>query len=126
MALVGSVITRNMLANHIYAGVPAQDITEKMGSQFEERTPERKKEALENILSEFISKNPQYQGSLRACLSYPINPESGVTYFNVSDRTYSQNYSEPEVAFLKSWVPLVKFIPRGAPIWLSPTHPKAR
>lgn len=120
MALVGSVITRNMLPNHIYAGVPAQDVTEKMGNQFEIRSPEKKKETLENILGEFLSKNPNYQGSLRACLEYPTKLDSGVTYFNVSDRTYTQNYSESEVSFLKSKVPLVKFTPRDAPQWLTP------
>jgi len=120
MALVGSVITKNMLPNHIYAGVPAQDVTDKMGKQFEERTPEQKKEVLEKILGEFLTKNPQYHGSLEACLSYPSKSESGVTYFNVSDRTYSQNFSEAEVAFLKAKVPLVKFTPKGAPAWLLP------
>lgn len=66
MALVGSVITRNMLPNHIYAGVPAQDITEKMGNQFEPRSAEKKKEVLEKMLDEFMNKNPQYHGSLQA------------------------------------------------------------
>ena len=37
MAMAGSVITHDMLPNHIYAGVPARDVTEKMGEQFEPR-----------------------------------------------------------------------------------------
>ena len=31
MAMVGSVITRDMLPNHIYAGVPAVDMSENSG-----------------------------------------------------------------------------------------------
>lgn len=31
MAMVGSVVTKDMLPNHIYAGVPAKDMTDKMG-----------------------------------------------------------------------------------------------
>jgi acetyltransferase-like isoleucine patch superfamily enzyme len=121
MALVGSVITKNMLPNHIYAGVPAQDVTEKMGNQFEERSSGKKEEVLQKILNEFFEKYPQHKGSLRACLEYPAKLESGVSYFNVSNRTYSQNYSEAEVAFLKAKVPLVKFTPKDSPAWLIPS-----
>jgi acetyltransferase-like isoleucine patch superfamily enzyme len=118
MALVGSVITRSMLPNHIYAGVPAQDVTQKMGNQFEERTAERKREVLDQMLEEFFVEHPQHRGALQTCLVYPTSADSSVTYFNLSDRTYSQTLSEAEVAFLKAKVPLVKFVPRNSGPWL--------
>lgn len=118
MALVGSVITRSMLPNHIYAGVPAQDVTQKMGNQFEERTAEKKREVLDQMLEGFFLEHPQHRGALKTCLEYPTGADSGVTYFNLSDRTYSQTFSEAEVAFLKAKVPLVKFVPRDSGPWL--------
>ncbi|MBE7454043.1 MAG: hypothetical protein HS111_35925 [Kofleriaceae bacterium] len=36
MAMVGSVITRDMAANRVYAGAPAVDVTAKVGPQFAE------------------------------------------------------------------------------------------
>lgn len=112
MALVGSVITRDMLPNHVYAGVPAKDITDKMGPQFEVRSPEEKKIQLEKMLEEFFVEKPQYRGKLKACVSFPSESSADTTYFNVTDRTYTKLLTEAEVSFLKSKVPLVKFAPK--------------
>lgn len=112
MALVGSVVTKDMLPNRVYAGVPAKDVTDKMGSQFEDRTAEQKKMALEGMLEEFFLESPQYRGQLRACVSFPTQVSPDVTYFNVTDRTYNKLLTEAEVSFLKAKVPLVKFVPR--------------
>lgn len=112
MALVGSVITKDMLPNRVYAGVPAKDVTDKMGPQFEERTPEKKQIKLQELLDEFFRVHPDFSGKLRACVEYPLQADPDVTYFNVTDRTYTKIFSEAEVSFLKSKVPLVKFVPR--------------
>lgn len=50
MALVGSVITKNMLPNHIYAGVPAQDVTEKWETNLRSEVLERKKKCSKKFL----------------------------------------------------------------------------
>jgi hypothetical protein len=70
------------------------------------------------MLEEFFVEHPQHRGALQTCLVYPTSADSSVTYFNLSDRTYSQTLSEAEVAFLKAKVPLVKFVPRNSGPWL--------
>lgn len=114
MAMVGSVVTKDMKPNHIYAGVPAKDVSPKLGHQFEERSPEEKARVLQNIIDEFLHHHPQYQNQLSIIQSEGEEQE-GVTCFNVANRTYTRHYSEGEVAFLKSHVPLVKFVPQGVP-----------
>jgi acetyltransferase-like isoleucine patch superfamily enzyme len=119
MALVGSLITKDMLPNHIYAGVPAKDVTSKMGHQFESLTVEQKAVKLERIVAEFVGRNPQFADQLVVILS-PDQRRDGVTCFDMSRRTYTQTYSPAEVAFLKEYTPLIKFTPEGAPPFVVP------
>lgn len=115
MALAGSVITKDMAANHIYAGVPAADMTDRMGTQFVERTPEEKAAHLRQIIEDF---DPDAPLCLQVVTSYPLLSKPGVTYFNVTDRTYTRTLSPIEVAFLKKHTPLVKFTPHDEPTFL--------
>ncbi|NBV49812.1 hypothetical protein EBR78_01185 [bacterium] len=119
MAMVGSVVTRDMEPNHIYAGVPAKDISDKMGFQFEMRSNEEKLQKLMEVINSFLQKKPEYKGQLQACIDYPLMPKKGVSYFSVLERTYTQNYTEAEVSFLKAHTPLIKFCPRDKERWLS-------
>ena len=43
MAMIGSVVTKDMRENHVYAGVPAKDMTERLGTQFEEVSLDEKR-----------------------------------------------------------------------------------
>ena len=119
MALVGSVVTRNMLPNHVYAGVPAADVTEKVGTQFEEITTAEKARRLEAMIASFVADQPRYSGQLVVVQSPDERPE-GVCCFDVSQRVYTKRYLEAEVAFLKRYVPLVKFAPEGEPPFVVP------
>ncbi len=119
MAMVGSVVTKDMLPNHIYAGVPAVDITGKIGTQFEERSVAEKAERLQKLIEEFEAQNPAYRKQLMVVQS-PGQIRPGVSCFDVSRRVYTRTYSEAEVAFLKANVPLVKFTPDGAPPFVVP------
>jgi len=119
MALVGSVVTRDMLPNHVYAGVPAIDVTEKLGFQFEARTREQKASKLQALINRFVTENPKYEGQL-AVIRSPEDRREGVCCFDVSRRTYTRTYSEAEVAFLKAHVPLIKFTPEGEPPFVTP------
>jgi len=113
MAMVGSVVTRDMEPNHIYAGVPAKDMTEKLGTQFEPRTVAQKSAKLQGLLDAFFVKHPEHRGQLRV-VSSPGEMMDGVTNFDVSRRVYTRTRSAAEVAFLKAHVPLIKFTPDGA------------
>ena len=119
MALVGSVVTKDMLPNHVYAGVPAKDMTDKLGPQFEERTIEQKAIKLQELIDVFVQKYPEYAGQLIVVQSPNDRPE-GVCCFDVSQRTYTRTYSQAEVAFLKTYVPLIKFSPEGEPPFMVP------
>jgi acetyltransferase-like isoleucine patch superfamily enzyme len=121
MAMVGSVVTKDMLPNHIYAGVPATDMTDKLGTQFEERTVEQKAARLQEILDAFLLSHPEYRGQIKV-VQAPDARIEGITCFDVSTRTYTRTYSWAEVAFLKAHVPLIKFTPDGAPPFVIPQH----
>jgi acetyltransferase-like isoleucine patch superfamily enzyme len=119
MALLGSVITKDMLPNHIYAGVPARDVTDKFGPQFETRSIEQKAIKLQELVDAFVGEHPEYEGQLTVVQS-PDERVRGMCCFDVSQRTYTKTYSQAEVAFLKAHVPLVKFAPDGEPPFVVP------
>jgi acetyltransferase-like isoleucine patch superfamily enzyme len=120
MALVGSVVTRDMLPNHIYGGSPAKDLTDKLGTQFEDRTVAQKAAKLTEIFEEFFVSHPEHRGALGVAEGATDVRDDGRTWFNVADRTYTRTCSAAEVAFLKAWVPLVKFTPAGAAPFVVP------
>jgi len=119
MALVGSVITKDMLPNHVYAGVPAIDITEKFGPQFIEVSIDNKFVKMQQIIDDFVIQYPKYKDQLRVIRS-PNEQIEGITCFDVSNRTYTKNYCEAEVAFLKAKIPLIKFVPYGEKSFVRP------
>jgi hypothetical protein len=110
MALVGSVITKDMEYNHIYAGSPAQSLSEKIGYQFEPQSLEVKLAKMELYLRE------------SGVEASKIRIVSGVeeidfqdeysTWFAVNERKYTKKLSEAEVAFMKYLLPeKAKFVP---------------
>jgi len=118
MAFAGSVITRDMLPNRVYAGVPATDITNKVGPQFEERSVEEKTNILQDHIDKFVSENVQFKDQLLVIKS-SSEIKKGVTCFNVMDRTYTKLYTLAEINFLKKHIPLIKFIPKDEPSFIN-------
>jgi acetyltransferase-like isoleucine patch superfamily enzyme len=111
MCLVGSVITKNLSYNRIYAGSPVQDITDKIGNQFEPVSVNEKYNRLVELYRNFSievgGKNIKIIKS-----ESEINWEDDVSYFNVSDRTYTKKYNIDEIQFMKYLLPeKAKFIP---------------
>lgn len=109
MAMVGSVITKDMKYNEIYAGSPAKSISDKIGFQFEETSVDEK----------FIKMNEylkQWKGdadNIKIIKDISEMENDTVTYFNVSDRTYTKRGSETEIDFMKYLLPArAKFIPK--------------
>lgn len=115
MAMLGSVVTRDMLENRIYAGTPAKDLSDKIGFQFEDRSIDQKVSRLKELIDDFEVALPAFAGQLLAVDSLPGSPSREVTYFDLSNRTYTRRTSEAEVAFLKRYVPLIKFSPYNEP-----------
>ena len=122
MALVGSVVTRAMLPNHVYAGVPAADVTERLGPQFELLTTANKAARFRNILAPWLDQHPQWRHEI-IVVEDPALRRDDVVWFDVSTRTYNKRHAAAEVAFMRDHVPLVKFVPDAEPHFFRATPP---
>lgn len=107
MALVGSVITKDMIHNHIYAGSPAKDVTERMGTQFKNVTVEDKLKKMKLYLNETNLNKIKIVDSVEK-----FNLEDDISYFDVGTRTYTKKLSENEILFMSYLLPdKAKFTP---------------
>jgi acetyltransferase-like isoleucine patch superfamily enzyme len=108
MAMAGSVITRPMAYNTIYAGCPAKEISSRIGHQFADVALDEKLEKLKAYLAE--SGVDAARVRVVAEASEAVDPQ--LTYFIVSTRTYTKRRSDDEVAFMKFLLPArAKFTP---------------
>lgn len=109
MALAGSVVTKNMEYNKIYAGTPAVCVSDKMGNQFEIKTTEYKLKRMQEYLSEWNGNIKE----IKIVTAYEeMNTDDTIIYFNVADRTYTKKQSDTEISFMKFLLPYrAKFIP---------------
>ncbi len=115
MAMVGSVITKDMDENHIYGGSPAINLSPKIGFQFEETANEKKIHIFEELIASFLNirkdfLKEQIVFSLEVKIPDKINPNA--VYFFLNSRTYIKQRSEIEIAFMKFILPTAKFIPK--------------
>ena len=108
MALVGSVITKDMKYNHIYGGSPAKDLTEKIQRQFGEVSIDEKYGKMLFHLNNFEDKE-----KIKVVLDESqISFDDDISYFNVSNRKYTKKLSDTEIKFMKYLLPTKgKFIP---------------
>lgn len=113
MAMLGSVITKDMETNSVYGGNPAIDLTLKLGKQFESKTNDQKLQSFNDHYTEYIKTYNPLDLKIELVLSYPIDIDPEITYYNISDRTYTKTNSSAEVNFNK-WLFRYKskFIPK--------------
>ena len=105
MALVGSVITKDMEYNHIYGGSPANDLTNKIKPQFKEITIEEKR----NIINQFIIPK-----NIRIIENDDDIISDEISYFNITNRTYTKRGTDEEIVFMKQLQnKLIKFVPKN-------------
>ena len=111
MAMVGSVITKDMEFNTIYAGAPAKEISSKIGLQFKEVSIEEKKQLMSQYLEKSNCNNIKIVGS-----HTEFNWEDSISYFDVLTRTYTKKRTEDEIKFMLFLLPEKgKFIPSLIP-----------
>jgi len=115
MALVGSVVTRDMDENRVYAGSPAKDITDRVGPQFADVTVEARVEAMRALRDQFLQRNPDDRPELLGIAADGEVIIPGETVFDVVRRTYSKRRSAEEARFIKFLLPGAKFVPAGEP-----------
>jgi hypothetical protein len=106
-----------MLENTIYAGVPAKDMTEKMGRPWEDPTPEERLLTFERYVAEFCTLKHRSSIRVKGVIGdtediFDFNPK--ISYFNVVTRTYTKKRHQDEIEFL-SWLTSWKarFVPEG-------------
>ena len=115
LAMLGSLITRDIEEHRTYAGSPAKDMTEKLGPQFEEISLGRKKEILMERLESIRSKYG-FDAVEEWC---EIIEESGREFtnankfqINIVDRTYRKQGSIMEYYIMMNLLPDVKLQPK--------------
>lgn len=107
MALVGSVITKNMESNHIYGGSPAKDLTDKIGCPFQFPSVKEKEDKFLLLLKEFGATN-----NIVMIHSLEEIKNDDKIYFNIIDRKYTKKLLPEEIAFMKFLLPAkAKFTP---------------
>lgn len=116
MALLGSVITRDMGANHIYGGNPAKDLTDKLGPPWQEVGVDEKAARLKAQIAAYRAEvDPAYPlDRIMVCDAFPAQGDDR-TWYNVASREYTKTNAPLEVAFNK-WLFgfRAKFRPRVA------------
>ncbi len=114
LAMLGSLITRDMLEDRVYAGSPAKDLTEKLGRQFEEPSVEEKKAILIEKLIMF-SKKFNLGDYSKFIIVYTklehIYIDTNLIQINVARRTYKKTNSILEYYLLYFLLPDVKLLP---------------
>lgn len=115
LAMLGSVVTRDMEADRCYAGVPAVDITDKVGPQFRITAPAERASQLDNYLREYAAASGDAAILQRVAVSTApgdmLGFPAGVLVFNVADRTYTKHGAEWENGLIRSLLPRAKFVP---------------
>jgi len=120
MALANAAVTKDMLPNHVYGGVPAVDLTDKLGAPYEAIDDAEKLSRLQKRLQEFWIESktkdaPFTENMIKvtaSSLDGPVVEAEGVSVFNVTTRTYSKNGSPCETEFMQFLLPHVKFFAR--------------
>ena len=109
-ALLGSVVTSDMYENRVYAGVPAVDITHKVGHHFSDVDVDTKFRTMVDKLEEFKAQRPGIQ-DIEIVKDWPNEKDPNVSYFNVSTREYTKRLAPSEVDFMLFLLTPIKFYP---------------
>jgi acetyltransferase-like isoleucine patch superfamily enzyme len=107
VAMLGSVIIKDMDENRIYSGNPAVDVTQKIGHPWVQRTNQEKLEILRDRIRAFSEIYPQRAPDafelLVPCDGLPDDLRSEKTYIDISTRKYTKRLSDIEMTFF-SWL----------------------
>lgn len=109
MALAGSVITKDMAYNTVYAGCPAVEISSKIGGgQFEPRSIAEK----HALLQQYIAESGIDAKQVRIVHTPEEFKADGISYFALTTRQYYKTQSEAEIKLMHYLLPhRAKFVP---------------
>lgn len=119
MALVGSVITKQMEPNRIYGGSPAKDMSDRIGGQFETRSVEDRRMMMERHLQDFLTISKPSPMRIEIVDAIDLK-RPAVSQFSVTERMYLKNLYPEEVAFMRYLLPWrAKFVPHPSTDWVA-------
>lgn len=119
LVLANSVVTHKLIANRIYAGVPARDVTMKMhGRPFNAVTLESKLLRLTSLAYGFTQETGHPAVALVfVATEADVGDDPARTYFVADTRVYTKRMTEVEVAWMKWLMPhKAKFTPLDDPL----------
>lgn len=113
LAMLGSLITKDMEADRCYAGVPALDITDRIGPQFAPTPVSERLAYMEQRFDEFFAGRPVgLREQFCAVESLAgLTLDAGLTYFDVGARCYTKRGTSLERALVRFMLPDAKFVP---------------
>lgn len=128
IAMLGSLVTKDMESNRVYGGSPARDMTDVFGPAYDTPDVQDQKRRLEALLDEaveaFTRDHPGPSGLRpdRSKLVVRVHDESfdggdDVTHFHLPSRTYTKRFTLTErvvMRYLAGW--RAKFAPAGPTI----------
>lgn len=118
MAMAGSVVTRDMQPGRTYAGVPAKDMTDRLGPQFADRSDEQKRIELEKHLRDFLNRSRPVENRIRIVDEIDL-AETESSQFCIATRSYTKRGHSEEVQFMRYLLPTrAKFVPHDATDWV--------
>jgi acetyltransferase-like isoleucine patch superfamily enzyme len=117
LVLLGSVVTHDLEADHTYGGVPAVDVTEKLGPQFAPTAISEREAYLRRRLDEFarsygVPNISAHVDVVRDWTQVDRKTESR-TVICVGDRTYLKQRTRFERRLIRFLLPDAKFLPVG-------------
>jgi len=109
MALVGSVVTKDMEYNTIYSGSPAKAISDKVGFQFNEVSIDEKY----SKMLEYLKLSGADSSKIRIVKDCSeVKNEEGISYFILGTRSYTKKQTRDEITFMNFLLPeKAKFVP---------------
>jgi acetyltransferase-like isoleucine patch superfamily enzyme len=114
LAMFGSLLTKDMKMDKTYAGCPAKDVTEKIGSQFNTPSEHQKLKIMETYLEKFATLH-NIKDFTKFAKIY-INRDETFTnsekfQINLLQRTYKKTGKKFEYYLIRHLLPDVKLLP---------------
>jgi hypothetical protein len=107
------MVTKDLAPERTYAGSPAQDVTERFGTQFRVIALQERAQELERRIEAFCQQSGAKRASFRV-VSDGLRAEAGVTIFDVGSRTYTKLCTGEERKLMRFLLPDAKFTPGQA------------
>ncbi len=103
MAMLGSVVTKDMAYNRLYAGVPAKDITDKAGEPWSDPDNDEVFWAVVDLVDEGCEALGLDQSEFVVANNTPVDMDPNRTYYITGSRAYTKRLTDSEIK-LNRWL----------------------